>query len=443
MNNGTHEPLDSAQDRHSDAIVVGGGLAGLAAATYIARAGRSVTALERSSQLGGRGMTTDLSGFKFNLGPHAVYRKGPGAKVYRELGVEYAGGVPSNNGYAIRDGELHYLSQSPVSFITTRELSAGAKLAVTRLLVRIATLDPKKLRQLTVREWLEQIVKQPEARELATALARIATYANDPELSAEIAAMQLQYANRGVLYVHGGWQVLVEGLRAAAERAGARIVMNAAAEKIEGGAVRLKDGRSLTADAVVIAASPSTVASMIDSAAARQWARDAVPVRAACLDVGLRKLPQSDRGFAFGLDEPLYFSVHTRVAKLAPQSGGATIHVAKYLAPDDHDAKAHERELESCMDLVQPGWRDELAERRFLPDMNVIEATVHAGERGLAGRPGPEVPDAPNVYVAGDWVGAEGWLSDAALASAKRAAELVLAKPRITAARDKAPAGVA
>ncbi len=442
MNNGTHEPFDGAQGRHSDAIVVGGGLAGLAAAAYIARAGRSVTLLERSSQLGGRGMTNDLSGFKFNLGPHAVYRKGPGAKIYRELGVEYAGGVPSNSGYAIRDGALHYLSQSPVSFITTRELSTRAKLAVTRLLVRIATLDPKKLRQLTVREWLDKIVTQPEARGLATALARIATYANDPDLSAEVAAMQLQLANRGVLYVDGGWQVLIDGLRAAAERAGARVVVNAVAEKIEGGAVRLKDGRSLTAGAIVIAASPSAVAGMIDSTAARQWARDAVPVRAACLDVGLRRLPQPKRGFAFGLDEPLYFSVHTRAAKLAPD-GGATIHVAKYLAPDDHDAKAHERELEACMDLVQPGWRDELAERRFLPDMNVIEATVHASERGLAGRPGPEVPDVENVFVAGDWVGAEGWLSDAALASAKRAAELALAKPRITAARDKVPAVVA
>jgi phytoene dehydrogenase-like protein len=432
MNNGTHDK--------TEAIVVGGGMAGLAAAAYIARGGRSVTVLERSSHLGGRGMTNDLGGFKFNLGPHAVYRKGPGAQIYKELGVEYSGGVPSTNGYAIRDGELHYLSQSPVSFITTKELSARAKLAVTRLLVRIATIDPKKLRGLTVSEWLDSIVKQPEARALAGALARIATYANDPGLSAEIAAMQLQYANRGVVYVHGGWQVLVDGLRDAATRAGARIVMNAAVEKIEGTTVWLKDGRSLAADAIVIAASPGTVAGLIDSAAVRRWTQDAVPVRAACLDVGLRKLPHPERGFAFGLEEPLYLSVHSRVAKLAPD-GAATIHVAKYLAPEDRDAKGHERELEACMDLVQPGWRDELLQRRYLPDMNVIEATVHAGA-GLAGRPGPEVPDVPNVFVAGDWVGAEGWLSDAALASGKRAAELVLARPR-AGVRDRAAASVA
>ena len=37
-------------------------------------------------------------------------------------------------------------------------------------------------------------------------------------------------------------------------------------------------------------------------------------------------------------------------------------------------------------------------------------------------RPGPRVPDAPGVFVVGDWVGGEGMLLDASLASAERAA---------------------
>ena len=102
------------------------------------------------------------------------------------------------------------------------------------------------------------------------------------------------------------------------------------------------------------------------------------------------------------------------------------VHVAKYLAPGDTDAKAHERELEACLDLVQPGWRDELAERRYLPNLTVVNATASAASGGIAGRPGPEVPGVAGLYVAGDWVGNEGWLSDASLASAKRAAELIV-----------------
>jgi len=38
-------------------------------------------------------------------------------------------------------------------------------------------------------------------------------------------------------------------------------------------------------------------------------------------------------------------------------------------------------------------------------------------EAGLAGRPAVAVPRSPGLYLAGDWVGPSGWLSDAAMAS--------------------------
>jgi hypothetical protein len=50
-----------------------------------------------------------------------------------------------------------------------------------------------------------------------------------------------------------------------------------------------------------------------------------------CLDVVLSSLPDKDTLFAVGVDRPLYYSVHSAYAKLAPPEGGALIHVAKYL----------------------------------------------------------------------------------------------------------------
>jgi hypothetical protein len=85
-----------------------------------------------------------------------------------------------------------------------------------------------------------------------------------------------------------------------------------------------------------------------------------------------------------------------------------------------------ERELEDLMDLIQPGWRERVAHRRFLPDMTVMNWLPAAQEGGTQGRPGPRVPDAPGLFVAGDWVGGEGFLVDAALASAKEAARLAV-----------------
>src|SRR5687767_7321829 len=66
--------------------VIGGGLAGLTAATLLARSGRSVT-LHEKSQLGGRARTQDEHGALFNQGPHALYRGGRAMQVLKQLGI--------------------------------------------------------------------------------------------------------------------------------------------------------------------------------------------------------------------------------------------------------------------------------------------------------------------------------------------------------------------
>ena len=111
------------------------------------------------------------------------------------------------------------------------------------------------------------------------------------------------------------------------------------------------------------------------------------------------------------------------------------IHAAKYLPPDHNDSsESVEQELESLLDLVQPGWRKVIVYRRFLPDMIVMNALPLASLDGTRGRPGPQVVDVPGLFVAGDWVGEEGLLVDASLASARRAAELIVAARTVIAA---------
>jgi phytoene dehydrogenase-like protein len=64
--------------------------------------------------------------------------------------------------------------------------------------------------------------------------------------------------------------------------------------------------------------------------------------------------------------------------------------------------------------------------------MTTITAIPTPERGGLAGRPGPALPGVPGAYLAGDWVGPEGLLLDAALASAAAAARAALAAPRRT-----------
>ena len=148
-------------------------------------------------------------------------------------------------------------------------------------------------------------------------------------------------------------------------------------------------------------------------------------------------------GCLFGYFYLVPYSLYGLARFLNPEVVSPTVDVAKYLGPDGgpegrSEAEATQIELESLLDLAQPGWRKVVAERRFLPNLTVVNALATAEQGGLAGRPGPEIAGAPGLYVAGDWVGPEGWLVDATLASAKSAAAAIIQSDSLTRQRPAA-----
>jgi phytoene dehydrogenase-like protein len=386
--------------------IIGGGLSGLAAAAFLSRGGAKVTLYEKS-QLGGRARTTSSHGALFNEGPHALSRGGLGIEVLRALGIVPEGGVPPYSGsLAWHAGRLHALPVGPVSLLSTSLLSAAEKLELAPLLARLDRIDTAPLDGLELGPWIDSVVRSPACRALVRANFRVSTYANDDGLSAGAAVRQLQRGVRdNVLYIHGGWQTLVDALRQRAVSAGAHFVEHRRIDSLEG----------LNADAVVLAVSPSAAATLTS----RPLAEGLRPARAACLDLALDALPKPRRGFALGIDAPLYFSVHTRVADLAAP-GIHAVHAAKYLSPSDAGAGAL-AELEALVDAMQPGWREHVVARRFLPEMIVSNAVPTP-----KGRPNVDAAG-PGIFLAGDWVGPEGMLADVALSSGREAARRILA----------------
>ncbi len=410
-----------------DVAIVGGGLSGLTAATILARAGRSVVVFEKAPEAGGRAVTHQLGEFHFNIGPHALFR---GARqILKELDIQYSGKKVGFSGNLAYQGELYRV---PSDLLGNKLLGLREKIELVKIFARLGKIEPRTIAHLTIAQWLDQEVHYPRVRQLMIALARVFTYTNSPDrLSAGVFVNQFKLG--GVYYLDGGWQTLVDGLQRAAQTAGAEIRVGSRGAAIEpsgsGYNIRQADGTGLEAGAVIIAAGPEVASTLVENGqnpSLKGWAEACQPVQAACLDVALHHLPQPDCTLAIGVDQPLYFSVHSRYARLGPQ-GSAVIHLAKYLEPGVvSDPKADERELEAWLDLAQPGWRAVLAERRFMPHMVVYNAMVTATEGGLTGRPGPQVPGLPGLYIAGDWVGPRGLLTDAALASAKQAAEMIL-----------------
>ena len=71
-----------------DAIVVGGGIAGLTAAAYLACAGKSVILFERQSKVGGLVQTFDRNGIYFDGGLRSIENSGIVFPMLKQLGID-------------------------------------------------------------------------------------------------------------------------------------------------------------------------------------------------------------------------------------------------------------------------------------------------------------------------------------------------------------------
>jgi phytoene dehydrogenase-like protein len=71
-----------------DSIVVGGGIAGLTAATYLAKEGQKVLLIEKNRELGGLVNSFSRNGFQFDAGVRALLDAGIILPMLKDLGIE-------------------------------------------------------------------------------------------------------------------------------------------------------------------------------------------------------------------------------------------------------------------------------------------------------------------------------------------------------------------
>jgi phytoene dehydrogenase-like protein len=407
-------------------VIVGGGLSGLTAAVQLARWGVSAALFDDATELGGRARTNCREGFHLNYGPHRLYEGGPAVRALRELNVKLdAAPRGPNGGFAVWRGRKFTLPVGCCSLLTTALVGARAKREIARLLTSLPTLRLEELEHLSIADWLRTRMHERDVVQLILAMVRYTTYCDDPEQQSASAAIdQLRLGMTRVLYIHHGWASLVASLRRTATAAGTEVLagQRVVALNVAGGravSVVLADGQHVPAGSVIIATGPQTAERLLNGVGKVGVATR--PIRVAALDVALRSLPNERAIFALGIDEPWCYSADSLIARVAPDRA-AVVHLAKYLRGNSSGTPADEEQLERAMDLLQPGWRQLVVYRRFLPNVVVSHAIVSAAAGGFAGRTVGRVPGLSNVFLAGDWVGPIGQLADASVASGIEAA---------------------
>ncbi|MFC1413506.1 NAD(P)/FAD-dependent oxidoreductase [Streptacidiphilus sp. N1-12] len=263
--------MASTGKTHSDVIVVGAGLSGLACTLGLLRAGLSVRLLEASDAVGGRMRTDTVAGFRLDRGFQVFNTSYP--QVKRRLDLRALrlrpftpGMLLDTGGRRVRIGDPtrrpHPVADLlPGRFASTRDLAALAVLSARDLLA-----PPSLLRrgpETTTRAALAAAGVSPDLVEVFFRPFLAGVFLDD---SLETSSRFFHLVWRSML--RGSLCLPAAGIRAvpdqlAAALPGGTLRLDAPVQRLEDTGVLLGDGTALTADAVVVATGASAAGALL------------------------------------------------------------------------------------------------------------------------------------------------------------------------------------
>lgn len=417
--------------KNFDVVIVGGGLSGLTAAVYLSKLGKKVAVIEKGNHLGGRASTKEILGSSYNLGPHAFYKKGEAVRFLQGMGVVVKGGSPRLNGTIFFENLPYELPSTFISVLKTKLQSYKEKKEFIQLMLNLGTMEPSKYSQQTLAQWAESTIESKLNQQLFYTFCRLASYIHAPELvRADVVLRQLKLSLGGAIYVHRGWQSIIDKLEEQGRKLGVTFLKNSIVKGIDVTSnikqvVLTKKGevQTLIAKWIISTVSPKellTTVKEIEQSKLSDVLTNCIAVRAACLDVTLNHLTDSTRHFSLDMNQSFYYSNHSHSSKLSYHPSNQIIHVMKYLRPKE--LAVAEQELEVFLEKNQPGWKEYVVSKRYSPNLIVTHRIPMVGSADIMEL---ALQEFPGLVLAGEWVSNHSLLAEGAIHSAKKAVEKV------------------
>lgn len=263
-----------------DAVILGGGPAGLAAAWYAARAGRRVTLVERAEQVGGLAASFDVAQVRVDHGSHRLH-----PSTDPEILEDLRGLLGENLQHRARDGRIRLHDRWVAFPLRATDLVTAVPPAFAARAARDVAAGPVRMRRgpdtfaSRVRAALGPTVATSFYEPYARKLFGVAADELSPELFRRrvgarsgggiVRRVLSRNPPPGFWYPAGGFGQIPEAIAAAAVAAGADVLTGIAATAVRsnaaGAVVALADGRELRAPTVLSTLPAAATTSLYDA----------------------------------------------------------------------------------------------------------------------------------------------------------------------------------
>jgi phytoene desaturase len=223
-----------------DAVVIGAGIGGLAAAALLAHRGQRVLVVEALEEVGGRGSTRDVDGFKISTGAVALELGGSMQAIFDEVGARYEVRQPSPAVVVRTRGRMINTTSPLARAVIDGVLRRGGAMLTRRWPAPVppgpgaADAGDGDLGERTLEQWLGRLGRIDAIRRLARNVAAGVFSVNSDELPAR--AVLTYLTQHGAFRTYGfapaGTAGPMRELAAVVERCGGAVWLRSRASSL-------------------------------------------------------------------------------------------------------------------------------------------------------------------------------------------------------------------